>query len=134
MSSLQTVVCVKKVKQEAIEDWDETMPLPGDVIEGVAESDQDELFISAKAKADLSSHLGKISQQFEVVWLKVKRGDATLKLRARIIQEKASILQRKFTIRAATDDRHVAILGDLTLDQCSELQGEFVLLHCCSIR
>ncbi|KAG6608346.1 hypothetical protein SDJN03_01688, partial [Cucurbita argyrosperma subsp. sororia] len=122
MSSLPTVVCVKRVKQEAMEDWDETMPLPGDVIEGVAEDNDEELFISTKIKADLSSHLAKISQQFEVVWLKVKRGDATLKLRARIIQEKASILHRKFTVGAATDDRHVVVLGDLTFDQCNELQ------------
>ncbi|KAJ6758380.1 hypothetical protein OIU74_025118 [Salix koriyanagi] len=63
------------------DEWDESMPLPGDMIEGFADiNDADELFVPAKAKPDLSSQLGKISPQTETVWLKVSRGERTLKL------------------------------------------------------
>lgn len=123
MSSVQTMVCVKQVKQEASEEWDESMPLPGDIIEGLAENDDHESFVPTKAKSELGTLLGKISQQVEVLWLRVRRGDRIIKLRVRVVAERNSMLQKKYTIRAANDDRHVAVLGDLTFEQCTELQG-----------
>ncbi|OMO86456.1 Plant regulator RWP-RK [Corchorus olitorius] len=122
MGSAQTVVCVKRVKQDEPQDWDESMPLPGDIIEGFAQYDADELFQPAKAKSELSSQLGKIGQKVETIWVKVRRGDETHKLRVRVVAEKSSMLHKKYTIRAARDDRHVAVLGDLTLEQCTTLQ------------
>lgn len=128
MSSPRTLVCIKKVKQDAAEEWDESMPLPGDIIEGFAEDDGDgEVFMPPKARSDFNSQLGKISQQAEALWVKVRRADTILMLRVNIVSEKSSMLQRKFTIRAATDERHIAVLGDLTLEQCIELQGWFLL-------
>ncbi|CAN6539620.1 unnamed protein product [Malus baccata var. baccata] len=120
-----TLVCVKQVKQEESEEWDESMPLPGDIIEGVYNSESsdnigDEFFAPTKAKAELMSQLARFSN-VEVIWVKVRRGDSTLKLPSRVA-ERPSMLQKKYTIKAATDDRHVAVLEDLTSDQCAELQ------------
>lgn len=99
------------------------MPLPRDIIEGFAEDDSEDSFVPVKAKSEFSSHLGKIIPKAESIWLKVRRGYSTLKLRARIVQNKSSIIQKKYTIQAASDPRHVAELDDLTLEQCTELQG-----------
>ncbi|XP_040996065.1 uncharacterized protein LOC121242239 [Juglans microcarpa x Juglans regia] len=122
-SAHRKLVCVKQVMQEAPEDWDPSLPLPGDIIEGFAKDDADDMFVPVKAKSDLSSQLGKLNnQQVEVIWVKVRRGDRAMKLQARIVQEKFSMaLHKRYTIRAVGDDRHVAVLGDLTLDQCTEL-------------
>ena len=123
MGSDQRVVCVKKVKQKAAEEWDESMPLPGDIIEGIAEGAAANTFIPAKARSVLSSQLGSFSRQTEVIWLKVRRGDSVLKLQACVVKKGCSKLQRRFTIRAASDERHVVGLADLTYEQCTALQG-----------
>ncbi|KAH1244623.1 hypothetical protein GmHk_06G015198 [Glycine max] len=111
-TSDQTLVCVKQVKQEVADEWDESMPLPGDIIEGFSERDaDDDSFLPVKASSEFSSQLGKINPRGELIWIQVRRGDSLMKLQVRIVQQKGSILQR-----------HVADLGDLTSEQCNELQ------------
>lgn len=126
MSSVQTWVCVKQVKQDVAGEWNESMLLPGDIVEGFSDDySTDGLFVPVKAKSELSSQLRKISRHTQDIWVKVRRGEDTLKLRACVVVYGRSKIQRKFTVRAASDDRHVAVLGDLTLEQCTELQGTF---------
>ncbi|KAJ0987527.1 hypothetical protein J5N97_005883 [Dioscorea zingiberensis] len=125
---MDTVVCVKNVKKHMPEEeWDETMPLPGDIIEAVAAEENqlhhpESSIFPAKGKSELSSQLSQLHRNSELVWLKVRRGDAVIKLRSRVVIDRWSKLQRRFTVQALGDDRHVAILADLTLDECSELQ------------
>lgn len=104
------------------------MPLPRDIFEGVYNSESsdnigDEFFVPMKAKAELTSQLARFSN-VEVIWVKVRSGESTLKLRTRVA-ERPSMLQKKYTIKAARDDRHVAVLDDLTSYQCTELLGTF---------
>ncbi|KAL1532604.1 hypothetical protein AAHA92_32591 [Salvia divinorum] len=122
MAPSQKVVCVKQVKQETAEEWDETMPLPGDIIEGVGEDSADEAFVSAKARADLNSQLGRIHRVAGAVWLKVRRGEGTIKLRVCVVPVANGKLQKKFTVRAASDERHVAVLAEMTFQECFDLQ------------
>ncbi|KAL3500839.1 hypothetical protein ACH5RR_039932 [Cinchona calisaya] len=122
MSSNQRVVCVEKVKQKAAEEWDESMPLPGDIIEAIAKDDAAKTFIPAKERSVLRSELRKFSRQVDAIWLMVRRGDSILELRACVVVEGCSKLQRRFTIRAASDERHVVALADLTYEECTELQ------------
>ncbi|KAL5995388.1 hypothetical protein ACLOJK_025447 [Asimina triloba] len=126
--SSRTLVCVIQVKQGMQERWKENMPLPGDIIEGVAGEEGEECFLPTRARSDLSTQLGRLmnKKHLEVVWVKVRRWDGTLNLRARVVQERT--VPRRFTIRALSDERHVAVLGDLTLDQCAELQGRWGLV------
>ncbi|KAK3437291.1 hypothetical protein EUGRSUZ_C01886 [Eucalyptus grandis] len=109
---------MKRVKQEVPEDWDESMPLPGGITEGFAEDDADD-FVPTKARSEFNSQLGKISQQVETLWVKVRRGDRMIKLWAHIVPLKGSML----TFQAVTDDRHAVVLGDLNLEKCTKLQG-----------
>lgn len=129
MPPSQKVVCVKQVKQETAEEWDETMPLPGDIIEGVGEDSADESFVSAKARADLNSHLGRIHRVAGEVWLKVRRGEGTIKLRVCVVPIVNGKLQKKFTVRAASDERHVAVLAEMTFQECFDLQGTFSICY-----
>lgn len=132
-TSDQTLVCVKQVKQEVADEWDESMPLPGDIIEGFSERDaDDDSFLPVKASSEFSSQLGKINPRGELIWIQVRRGDSLMKLQVRIVQQKGSILQRKYTIQAATDHKHVADLRDVTLERCNELQGYIIILYCSS--
>ncbi|OWM63344.1 hypothetical protein CDL15_Pgr022089 [Punica granatum] len=130
MGGGKTVLCVKLVKQELPEEWDDTMPLPGDIIEGLACEEDDDLagesFIPAQGRSEFTAQLGKIASQrkSEVIWVKVRRGENVVKIKARVVPEKGGMLHRKFTIQAATDDRHVAVLRELNLDECTELQGK----------
>lgn len=130
MSSSQTLVCVKKVKQEVVEEWDESMPLPGDIIEGVAKGtikDDNMLFIQAKGRSEFSSQLGKISKKADDdIWLMVRRGDSMVNLHVAIVPERGYKLHRWYTVRAASNDKHIAVLAELTFDECTELQGRFL--------
>ncbi|CAJ2643786.1 unnamed protein product [Trifolium pratense] len=124
-SSDQTLVCVKQVKQEVTNEWDETMPLPGDIIEGFSihdVDDVDESFLPVKTSSEFSSQLGKINPSVDSIWIKVRRGDSLLKLKTCVVQQKGYVLRRKYTVQATTDHRHIVDLADLTLKQCIELQ------------
>ncbi|XP_058783105.1 uncharacterized protein LOC131657760 [Vicia villosa] len=124
-ASDQTLVCVKHVKQDIIHEWDESMPLPGDIIEGFSTENidvADESFLPPKTSLEFSSQLGKINNCVESIWIKVRRGDSLLKLQTCIVQQKVSVLRKKYTVQAITDRRHIADLADLTLKQCIELQ------------
>ncbi|KAL7591059.1 hypothetical protein Lser_V15G33653 [Lactuca serriola] len=125
------LVCVKNVKQEDVEEWDEGMPLPGDIIEGIAASDsctlediEDRLFVPTKGKAELRLQLRRMSKKNDegLVWLKVRRGNQMVHLCVRVVHEKRFRLHRKFSFRAASNDKHVAVLDNLDFDQCTELQ------------
>lgn len=98
------------------------MPWPGDIIEGIAEGDGS--FIWAKARAELNLQLRRIHQISDHVWMKVRRGESTLKLRVCVVPDANATLHKYFTVRAATDERHVAVLADMTFQECFELQGE----------
>lgn len=125
---LQTFVCVKQVKDSALEEWNETMLLPGDVIVGISEKENDHrYFFGTSFKSELQSHLGKLQHRINndgKIWVTIKRaGNRVVKLPAFMVSYRSSRFLRRYTIRTASNDRQFAVLGDLTLDQCSELQG-----------
>ncbi|KAK7363003.1 hypothetical protein VNO77_05128 [Canavalia gladiata] len=72
-SSDEMFVCVKRVKQEGTDEWDECMPLPGDIIEGIYEQSVDDSCLAVKTSSEFSSQLGKISPQVEFIWIKQDR-------------------------------------------------------------
>ncbi|WOL02626.1 hypothetical protein Cni_G11345 [Canna indica] len=125
MGAVTTVVGVKRVDERMPpEEWDDSMPLPGDIVKGVAlVEDEDSLtYCSAKNRSELSGILSRLSRPSGAVWVKVQRGNAMLELRARVTAYRGGNLYFRFTLMAARDDRHVAVLGDLSLERCTELQ------------
>ncbi|XP_070011044.1 uncharacterized protein [Nicotiana sylvestris] len=121
MANFEKVVGVKKVRQKDPDGWDVTMPLPGDIIEGIGElAAGDDSFVQAKTWSELALFLGKIVGHF--IWLKVRRGESRLKLRGYVLVERRSNLQKRFVVRAASDERHLAVIAELTLGRCTELQ------------
>ncbi|KAJ6862568.1 hypothetical protein NC652_039424 [Populus alba x Populus x berolinensis] len=50
---VDTLVCVRRVKQEASEEWDKSMPLPGDIIEGFVENNAYELLSQTERKQQI---------------------------------------------------------------------------------
>ncbi|XP_020258452.1 uncharacterized protein LOC109834847 [Asparagus officinalis] len=74
-------------------------------------------------RCEVKAELKRLNKKgMESVWVRVRRGGKVVNLRARVAAEKRGRIHRSFTIRAARDDRHVAVLADLTLDECSQLQ------------
>ena len=74
VKSDQRLVCVKQVKQEAANEWDESMPLPGDIMEGFADNydaANDDNFEAVKAKTELSSLIAKINPIDQFIWLMI---------------------------------------------------------------
>ncbi|XP_060210517.1 uncharacterized protein LOC132637448 [Lycium barbarum] len=123
MANVEKVVGVKKVRQKDPDGWDVTMPLPGDIIEAVAElpADDDSSFVQANAWSELTLFLGKIAGHF--IWLKVRREESALKLRGYVLVERRrSNLQKRFVVRAPSDHRHLAVIAELTSARCTELQ------------
>ncbi|XP_019241914.1 PREDICTED: uncharacterized protein LOC109221946 [Nicotiana attenuata] len=121
MANFEKVVGVKKVRQKDPDGWDVTMPLPGDIIEGIGElAADDDSFVQAKTWSELALFLGKIVGHF--ILLKVRRGESRLKLRGYVLVERRSNLQKRFVVRAASDERHLAVIAELTLGRCTELQ------------
>ncbi|KAG6478053.1 uncharacterized protein LOC122020982 isoform X1 [Zingiber officinale] len=133
MGGAATLVGVKRVGDSMPrEEWDDTMPLPGDIVQGVAPScsagdDQEQrlaAYSAARTRSELSNLLSLLSRRSSSVWVKVQRGGVTLELRTRVTSYRGSNLYRRYTVMAAGDDRHVAVLGDMTPQRCTELQGE----------
>ncbi|XP_042434982.1 uncharacterized protein LOC122020982 isoform X2 [Zingiber officinale] len=131
MGGAATLVGVKRVGDSMPrEEWDDTMPLPGDIVQGVAPScsagdDQEQrlaAYSAARTRSELSNLLSLLSRRSSSVWVKVQRGGVTLELRTRVTSYRGSNLYRRYTVMAAGDDRHVAVLGDMTPQRCTELQ------------
>lgn len=123
MSSLHKVVGVKKVKQDP-EVWNENVPLPGDIIVAIAPTAADNSFMQAIAWSELILVVGRITGQAGCIWLKVRRADRTAKIQVCIVPQNRSQLQRRVKIRAASDEKHVAVISELTFEECTELQGK----------
>nr|GMD90047.1 Plant regulator RWP-RK [Ipomoea batatas] len=121
MGSVHKVVGVKKVEQDP-EAWDHSMPLPGDIIEGIAATAADNSFMQAKGWSELTLVVARIIGKADCVWLKVRRGDISVKMRVFIIPQNRSKLQKRVKIRAAYDENHVAVISELTFEECTELQ------------
>ncbi|XP_019153838.1 PREDICTED: uncharacterized protein LOC109150384 [Ipomoea nil] len=121
MGSVEKVVGVKKVEQDP-ETWDHSMPLPGDIIEGIAATAADSSFMQAKGWSELTLVVARIIGRADCVWLKVRRGECSVKIPVCIVQQNRSHLQKRVKIRAACDEKHVAVLSELTVEECTELQ------------
>ncbi|XP_026398132.1 uncharacterized protein LOC113293904 [Papaver somniferum] len=103
------------------------MLLPGDVIVGISEKENDDrYFFGTSFKSELQSHFGRLQRRINndgKIWVTIKReGNKLVKLRAFMVSYRSSRFLRRYTIRTASNDRQFAVLGDLNLDQCSELQ------------
>ncbi|GLJ11683.1 hypothetical protein SUGI_0174580 [Cryptomeria japonica] len=129
MGSVKRVVGVKSVDVSMpIEAWDERMPLPGDILLGVAARNAGVFdFFTAPfpgGKEGLNDELRKLHREMEQICIKVKRNMSVIDLIVFVVAEKSLLTNKRYTLRACSDVRHVVEIDDLTEQQCLLLQEE----------
>ncbi|XP_057871083.1 uncharacterized protein LOC131077573 [Cryptomeria japonica] len=111
------------------EQWQEDMPLPGDIILDLNTTDGIPLGMETfyTQKAALENELRQNYNRTEdALRLKVRRSHSIVDLKVYVIAEESCMPKKHYTIRAFADTRHVVVLDECTynvytnLQECSE--------------